>query len=133
MQKNIITVLSSFFGVALIIMLGTNIAYRINIIPELKQGILRERQRNEEIIQRKEERITQLKNELEIAYARQRETEKKLQEKIDEEERIAREKAQAIENARIAAQAKAAADAQAAAEAARKAANKKASKKSKAS
>ncbi len=133
MQKHIIIVLSSFFGVALIIMLGTNIAYRTNVIPSLKNDFAQERSQKEQLIGDKDKRIEQLKNELTIAYERQQEAEKKLQEKLDEEERIARQKAQAIEDARIAAQIQDAANAKAAAEKARKAAEKKASKKSKAS
>ncbi len=133
MQKHIIIVLSSFLGVALIIMLGTNIAYRTNVIPALKNDFANERTQKEQVIIDKNKRIEQLKNELEIAYKKQKDAEEKLQEKLDEEERIARQKAQQAENARIAAQIqvandKAAADAKAAAKA-----KKKSSKKSKAS
>ncbi len=134
MQKHIIVVLSSFFSVALIIMLGTNVAYRTNVIPALKSDFANERIQKELIIADKSKQIKQLKNELQIAYKRQKDAEKKLQEKLNVEERIAKQKAQQAENAKItsqqiqAANDKAAADAKAAAKT-----KKKSSKKSKAS
>jgi len=129
MQKHIMPVLSSFFGVIIFILLGTNIAYRTNTIPTLKD----EFQKEKEISQRREEDkndyITNLQKELDIAIEKQYKAEEKLKEKLAIEERIAQEKARKEQEARIAAeQAVAAETARIAAEK-----EKSSSKKSKAS
>lgn len=128
MQKHIIPVLVSFFSVIVIILLGTNIAFRTNIIPDLEEKFSKEREKLIYEAQKKDAYIETLQNELELAQQRQIDAEKKLAEKLEEEERIALEKAQAEQAARLAAQ-------QAAADAAAQAAEKSSSssKKSKAS
>ncbi len=133
MQKNIITILSSFSGVIIVILLGTTIAYRTNTIPELKQNIEDERKYKEEAIQEKNNRIKQLEGELSNTQKARQEAEDRLQVKLDEEEKIAREKAKKIEAAKIATEKKALAEAEAARKVAEEKAKKKASKKSKAS
>jgi hypothetical protein len=57
MQKNIIIVLSNFFGVALVILLGTNITYRTNTIPKLQQDVIQKHKIKEKLLQQKEDQI----------------------------------------------------------------------------
>ena len=87
MQKNIISVLLSFFSVIFIILIGTTISYRKNVIPELENKFKKEREeinRNFGIFEK----------ELDFALKKQSEAEEKLKVKLAEEERIALEKAQ---------------------------------------
>ena len=125
MQKHIISVFLSFSGVIFVIMAGTNIAYRTNIIPEIERNFQEENQVLNQTINDLDTTIARLEQEVKIARQQKQLAEAKLKEKLVEEERIA------LERAKIAANAKAAE----AAKAARLAATKKAksSKKSKAS
>jgi len=129
MHKNLIYVLASFLSVTLIIAIGTNIAYRTNVITELKSDFQKKRDEDQQQIILKDERIAELKEELEIARTKQLKAEEKLKEKLDEEKRIQLEKEQKIKDAQIAAEKRAAEAARVAAEKAAK----KASKKTKAS
>jgi cell division protein FtsN len=111
MQKHIIPVLASFFSVIVIILLGMNIAYRTNVIPQIEADHNKKREELHQQVMEKETYISTLENELNIARERQIEAEKDLAEKLAEEERIALEKAQKEQEARIAAEQAAAAEA----------------------
>ncbi|XLQ20424.1 MAG: hypothetical protein ACKUBY_01425 [Candidatus Moraniibacteriota bacterium] len=129
MQKNLIYVLVSFLSVALIISIGTNIAYRTNVIADLKNDFQKTAEEHQQKINEKDGSIARLEEELNISLQKQTEAETKLKEKLAEEERIRLEEERRKQEARIAAEKKAAS---AAAEAARIAAEED-SKKSKAS
>jgi len=136
MHKNLIYVLVSFLSVALIISIGINIAYRTSIITNLKSDFQKKEDDEAQKMILKNEQITKLNEELEIARKKQVDAENKLKEKLAEEERIRLEEEQRIKDAQIAAEKKAleqkaAEEARLAAEAAAK--KKKSSKKSKAS
>ncbi len=116
MQKHIVPVLLSFFGVAIIVMLGTDIAYRKNVLSDLKIEFQKEQEQKNNTLQEKDTRIIKLEENLTIAVQKQTEAESKLKEKLDEEERIKLEKEQKEKAAQIAAEEKAAAEARVAAE-----------------
>ena len=132
MQKNLIYVLISFLSVALIISIGTNIAYRTNVITDLKNDFQKNAENQQQKIHEKDNSIARLEEELNIALQKQTEAETKLKEKLAEEERIQLEEERKQQEARIAADKKVAAAAEAARIAAEEAAEKD-SKKSKAS
>lgn len=126
MQKHIISVLASFSGVTMAILLGIIIAYNTNVIPSLERELDQER----ESAKIKSQSLENLQNEMEVAQEGRLEAERRLAEKLAEEEVLALEKARQEQEARIAAEKAAAEEARIAAE---KAATKNASKKSKAS
>lgn len=115
MKKSIIYVLTSFFTVICIILLGVNIIFRTKTIPELESEIYK-----------KENQIRELKVELSSSIEKQQKAEADLKVKLEEEEQIALEKAKAEEDARIVKE-------KAEAEAARIASEEEVSKKSEAS
>lgn len=125
MQKHIISVLLSFFGVIAVILLGTNIAYRTNVLPAMESDLRKEQEKAYRREQEMDEQIENLQKELGIATNKQYEAEERLKEKLAIEERIAQEKARQEQAARIAAQQKAAEKARLAAEADAKSSSKK--------
>ena len=125
MQKNIVPVLLSFFGVAIIVMLGTDIAYRKNVLSDLKTDFKKEQEQKSNTLQEKNAHILKLEEDLTIAIQKQTDAENKLKEKLAEEERIQLEKEQKEKAAQVAADKKAAEKARIAAEAAAKEASKK--------
>ena len=127
MKKSLLTILSSFFGIGFVLMLGTNIFYRKNIIPAIKKQLSEEIAAKDKSLENKEKELQELKTLLDVTNADKKDIEKKLQEKITQQE------AADQKNANLAAEAKALLDAKATAKKARQSAKKKSSKKSKAS
>ena len=148
MKKSLLTILSSFFGIGFVLMLGTNIFYRKNIIPATKRQLSEEIAAKDKSLKNKEKELQDLKTVLDITNADKRNVEEELRElktivdtanadkkdiekKLQEE--IAQQEANAQKNAKLAAEAKTLLDTKATAKKARQSAKKKSSKKSKAS
>ena len=125
MQKNLIYVLISFLSVALIISIGTNIAYRTNVITDLKNDFQKNAEEHQQKINEKDDNIARLEKELNISLQKQTEAETSLKEKLAEEERILLEKERKKQEDRIVAEKKVAEAARIAAEDAAKNDSKK--------